>query len=1059
MGHHNRDNHQASRDNIINRAVLTGLEEEEPDVSIEAALASFGRNVQCDRICIFEDNLAIPGYADSTYEWCTEGVISIKDRMQAIPYHGVWDDCIARLEQRRPFIIRDRETYRQDNPNGYKAMLQWGALSVIAYPLYIGEQYFGFIRIDNPNLTSIGIDEIRMQLEAMSGFFAPMLRLRNNMRTMKRMAESDFLTKTYNIVAFKREVRAYLDEPGRQEEEHYLIYVDMLNFRKYNALYGSEEGDKALVKVSEILRRVFHTERVSRLIGDRFAVCYTGDEVAAAAEQAHDLCLYADLKLPLYIKMGIVRMEEGESVYQCIDHAQLACERLGDARNGCYGFLTVDMKNRIDREQYILDHFDQALSEHWIKVWFQPIVRTMTEKLCGAEALARWEDPVYGIISPGEFIPVLEKHELCWRLDTHVVDQVCRLMGERQAAGRQVVPISVNLSRNDFSICDPVELVQNICEEHGIAHQYLCIEITESQVMQSKKEWRAFIDQFIASGFQVWMDDFGNAYSSLNALSELNFSKIKMDMGFMVNLDDHAKIIVQAAVQMAKKLGIRTLCEGVETREQLDFLREIGCEEVQGFYYGKPAPLEVVEANMETKKIPMETLEQAHVMMEIGKIPLSEHANQMIIKYCGRNASCLYVSDQMRHILGTMGMTCGSAMEQSRSSVTSRQIWQLFESVAESGEEKRVIAKVEEQTYMFQCRTILYFEDATVELLECIDTTVMWDKRKYEYLYHCAAGAYEEIYLLNPDDGQIEVIHSTLIGETVGERMPLEQCLLTQRMHREDQNRLLMVLDEKGRRNILTKMTHGSYTGIFRIVMDHGEFLWIACSIIDVIADGRQQYLLCIKPSAVEDYLEREQLISTVDNMTFPYRLEQPFSRGWHSEDGRGGSIATMRRDETIRNLQIENLTDHLTGARNRRYFDREVVGKTVSAVAFIDIDNFKAINDAHGHDAGDVVLKKISATIRRTLRSTDIVVRYGGDEFVVVFETITEIVLRQRLKDIIEKVRQLTFPEVDAEDIRATVSIGACCRRDEAENMMHEADVNMYRSKRNGKGNVTVTN
>lgn len=252
-------------------------------------------------------------------------------------------------------------------------------------------------------------------------------------------------------------------------------------------------------------------------------------------------------------------------------------------------------------EQYILDHLEEALKRNYIKVYVQPVVRTMTRQYCGMEALARWEDPEYGLLMPGEFIGVLEKHRRIHELDIHMLNKVCetfKLMGKRID-----VPISINFSRLDYELCDIFEKLESTVLAHKVRRSSLCIEITESTLASNEELMRQYIDRFRRAGYAVWMDDFGSGYSSLNVLKDYMFDEMKIDMRFLSDTSLRSKNILASIVNMAKEIGIQTLAEGVETEEQFEFLRNIGCEKVQGYLFGKPMPFEeclkyVAEAGM-----------------------------------------------------------------------------------------------------------------------------------------------------------------------------------------------------------------------------------------------------------------------------------------------------------------------------------------------------------------------------------------------------------------------------------------------------------------------------
>ena len=254
------------------------------------------------------------------------------------------------------------------------------------------------------------------------------------------------------------------------------------------------------------------------------------------------------------------------------------------------------MSRELTLQQHILDNLGNAIQSGSIRVQYQPIVNLSTGKICEAEALARWNDAELGSISPAEFIPTLEEYREIHRLDVHALKQVCRDYHARSAKGLPVLPVSVNLSRLDFELCDILQEVELAATINGIPRNMLHIEITESINDEDTAVLNLGIERFRAMGYEVWMDDFGSGYSSLNVLKNYSFDTIKFDMkflhGFDINRSEKAKYIISSNLQMARLMGMKALAEGVETAEQLEYLQSIGFDKAQGYYFGKPMNLD-----------------------------------------------------------------------------------------------------------------------------------------------------------------------------------------------------------------------------------------------------------------------------------------------------------------------------------------------------------------------------------------------------------------------------------------------------------------------------------
>ena len=276
--------------------------------------------------------------------------------------------------------------------------------------------------------------------------------------------------------------------------------------------------------------------------------------------------------------------------------------------------MDADLQNHIRRT------FSRALDQGYIQVYYQPVIRSISRKLCSFEALARWFDPELGMIGPDKFIPALEEMGLVHLLDIHVLKRACAQIRAMTDAGLPPVPVSVNLSRLDFSLCDIYASVNDVVTLYQIPHDFIYIEITESVLAERGSEMHETVEQLRDAGFQIWMDDFGSGYSSLNVLKDFSFDEIKLDMQFLSSFDQRSRRIMTSVIQMAKEIEIHTLAEGVETEEQFRYLRNIGCEKVQGFYFGRPAPFDESMEHLASLGIEVELPTERAYYDGIGKV-------------------------------------------------------------------------------------------------------------------------------------------------------------------------------------------------------------------------------------------------------------------------------------------------------------------------------------------------------------------------------------------------------------------------------------------------------
>lgn len=221
----------------------------------------------------------------------------------------------------------------------------------------------------------------------------------------------------------------------------------------------------------------------------------------------------------------------------------------------------------------VIAHLDDAIEKHWIQVYYQPVIRTMTGELCGMEALARWVDPQIDFLSPGSFIPVLEQVRLIHRLDAFVLEEVCRMLRQRLDKNLPITPVSFNLSRYDFDMMDVFAFIENTRRKYAVPRDFLHVEITESVLAQDSRVIQQALTHLRQEGYEIWLDDFGSVYSSLDILKDYTVDLIKLDMGFLRSFTEKSRSIISSVIGMAKDLGIKTLAEGVETQEHAELPR------------------------------------------------------------------------------------------------------------------------------------------------------------------------------------------------------------------------------------------------------------------------------------------------------------------------------------------------------------------------------------------------------------------------------------------------------------------------------------------------------
>ncbi len=413
-------------------------------------------------------------------------------------------------------------------------------------------------------------------------------------------------------------------------ENPVMLFFDLIGMKNYNRQYGFDEGDRLISGVAEILSRQFGIRAVGHFGQDYFGAVSAETGLKEKLDAIiHEIgTVNEGHSLPVRIGVYPQRLEPVGASEAC-DRAKYAGDQNRSSYESGIYFFDRAMLEQTENVRYIIGHFDQALEEHWIKVWYQPIIRAVSHKVCDEEALSRWEDPERGLLSPAQFIPVLEDARLIYKLDLYVLDQVLEKMRMEKESGLSIVSHSVNLSRSDFDACDIVEEIRRRVDAAGVPRSLISIEITESIIGSDFEFMKGQIERIRSLGFPVWMDDFGSGYSSLDVLQSITFDLIKFDMSFTRSLatSEESRIILTELMKMATALGVDTICEGVETIEQAQFLEEIGCSKLQGYYYCRAIPLEaILERYEKGLQIGYENLEESEYFASIGKVNLYDLA-------------------------------------------------------------------------------------------------------------------------------------------------------------------------------------------------------------------------------------------------------------------------------------------------------------------------------------------------------------------------------------------------------------------------------------------------
>lgn len=420
---------------------------------------------------------------------------------------------------------------------------------------------------------------------------------------------NDSLTGLLNYNYFTERAKEVI-ETSNDISNDVFLFLDIYNFKSFNDQRGFEAGNKFLVSVGKFLTEVFDTEDrevlISRQADDHYLVLTSKENIEEKLNVLKEKVKSLDEEILLSIHVGGYSPHSNtEDPRKCIDRARYAAERIKKNLEKIYLEYDKKMHEEYHKRLYILNNIDNAVANGWITPYYQVVVWSKDKEICGCEALARWIDPTYGQLYPNEFIPVLEEYSLIHKLDRCIIERVCQDLRAGLDSNKPVFPVSINFSRLDFELMDAVNELETIVQKYKIPKELIHVEVTESALIDSFDLLSVAISQLKDLGYSIWLDDFGSGYSSLNVLKDYSFDVIKIDMRFLSNLDksEKSKILIDCIIQMATRIDMLTLTEGVETMEEADFLNKVGCGRLQGYLFGKPVPKEVLYKRIEDKEL------------------------------------------------------------------------------------------------------------------------------------------------------------------------------------------------------------------------------------------------------------------------------------------------------------------------------------------------------------------------------------------------------------------------------------------------------------------------
>lgn len=431
-------------------------------------------------------------------------------------------------------------------------------------------------------------------------------------RRMVNLYYQDPVTGGKNWQYFIQKSRKKLCRIQNTSTTYAMINLHLNEYQDYCACYGSRAGAELLQRLNAFLQvNIGRKETFARFASADFGLLLRCDSVKQCEKRLKKLMA----------ELTGIQKDRGLSyqagVYMINETGRQARKKLDVARIYHYANAARESISR-KNDQYIKifdeqilqeqlwkrkveDMMEDALFNREFEMYLQPKYNPVSQKIVGAEALVRWISPTEGIISPGRFIPIFEENGFITRLDDYMISAVAKLQSERKIHGKKLIPVSVNVSRANFTRENLAQHVCQLVDGYGADHSCIELELTESAFFDDKTVLQRILNQLKGFGFRVSMDDFGAGYSSLNSLKDLPIDVLKLDMEFFRGEDKEKRgeIVVTEAIRLAKNLDMETVAEGIERKEQVEFLAGLGCDMIQGFYFAKPMPLPEFDERME----------------------------------------------------------------------------------------------------------------------------------------------------------------------------------------------------------------------------------------------------------------------------------------------------------------------------------------------------------------------------------------------------------------------------------------------------------------------------
>lgn len=593
--------------------------------AIEIALAQFGKTAGVDRICICENHIHAETHQLATsirYEWINTAIPAIrncehrKNQLYSHPHLQRWYTTLAGgaricgLLSHLP--IAEQETLTLERVQ-----------SILAVPILVQDNFWGFIELHDCTHSHQWSDQEETILRTMAASISAALERQNKDEIIHRQAFHDALTGLPNRVLFADRLSQALTEAQRNSSNLAVMFMDLDKFKTINDTLGHSVGDELLKEVARRLQQCLRVgDTVARWGGDEFTLLLPNirsvQDATNTAQRILDafqeMVIIDHYELYVNASIGIAGFpEDGQEAEVLLQNADVALYQCKEQGRGIYRVYDTDMNSKAIELFALQHHLRHALEREELLLYYQPQINLQTGRITGLEALIRWQHPEQGLVSPKTFIPLAEESDLIFHIGKWVLASACQQAVEWQGITGMPLSISVNLSTRQFYDPTLVETIAQVLRQTQLDPQYLELEITETIAIKNIALAQSVLRQLQGMGIRIAMDDFGTGFSSLNYLTQLPLNTLKIDQSFIKRLTADAKEleVINAVLSLGRSLHLHVVAEGVDAPEQLDLLRSLQCETVQGYLLSPPLPVMEATAELRSHNSPHQALEQS----------------------------------------------------------------------------------------------------------------------------------------------------------------------------------------------------------------------------------------------------------------------------------------------------------------------------------------------------------------------------------------------------------------------------------------------------------------